>query len=307
MGAAETLKEWLNAFTSSNQTLMETMTQVRGLNDRAIKAIQHLAQIPNGEEQRNCFDREVHPLNVQVLEMMHKFENQVLVNIKDDQRIIVVDSNGTLLGLVVDHVNEVLNISKECIDPPPKITCADGLELSGIAKLDKGGRLIMLLDASQILKDRTFLEKQNIGSGASSEAGGNHGYSQHGKQEDEQQLVTFLLADEEYGIPISKIQEIDRCSQITKVPKAAHFVEGVTNLRGEVIPVIDTRKRFDLPARKADDRTRIIIVDMNGVKTGLLVGLGERGAQHHTQRYRPCPRPPSIPESTIGLSPASAR
>jgi len=55
------------------------------------------------------------------------------------------------------------------------------------------------------------------------------------------------------------------------VPKAATFIEGITNLRGEVIPVLDTRKRFDLPLKPADDRTRIIIVDLGGVKTGLVV------------------------------------
>ena len=85
------------------------------------------------------------------------------------------------------------------------------------------------------------------------------------------QLVTFMLGGEEYGIPISQIQEIDRLSKITKVPKAARFVEGVTNLRGEVIPVLDTRKRFDLEAKASDDRTRIMIVELGGVKTGLIV------------------------------------
>ena len=62
----------------------------------------------------------------------------------------------------------------------------------------------------------------------------------------EVQLVTFMLGAEEYGVPISQIQEIDRLAKITKVPKAAEFIEGITNLRGEVIPVLDTRKRFDL-------------------------------------------------------------
>lgn len=88
---------------------------------------------------------------------------------------------------------------------------------------------------------------------------------------DEVQLVTFTLGNEEYGIPIAQIQEIDRLSKITKVPKAADYVEGVTNLRGEVIPVVDTRKRFELDLRPADDHTRIIIVDLGGVKTGLVV------------------------------------
>jgi purine-binding chemotaxis protein CheW len=93
-----------------------------------------------------------------------------------------------------------------------------------------------------------------------------------GNQElSEVQLVTFMLGPEEYGIPISQIQEIDRLSKITKVPKAAAFIEGITNLRGEVIPVLDTRKRFELETKQSDDRTRIIIVDLGGIKTGLVV------------------------------------
>ena len=67
----------------------------------------------------------------------------------------------------------------------------------------------------------------------------------------EVQLVTFMLGDEEYGVPISQIQEIDRVAKITKVPKAPRFIEGITNLRGEVIPVLDTRKRFELPLKQA--------------------------------------------------------
>jgi purine-binding chemotaxis protein CheW len=87
----------------------------------------------------------------------------------------------------------------------------------------------------------------------------------------EVQLVTFMLGAEEFGIQISQIQEIDRLGKITKVPNAAKFIEGVTNLRGEVIPVLDTRKRFELEAKPSDDRTRIIIVDLGGIKTGLVV------------------------------------
>jgi purine-binding chemotaxis protein CheW len=85
------------------------------------------------------------------------------------------------------------------------------------------------------------------------------------------QLVTFMLGDEEFGVPISQIQEIDRLGKVTKVPNAAPFIEGITNLRGEVIPVLDTRKRFDLAAKPSDDRTRIVIVDLGGVRTGLVV------------------------------------
>lgn len=87
----------------------------------------------------------------------------------------------------------------------------------------------------------------------------------------ERQFVTFRLADGEYGIPINEIQEIDRSSKMTRIPKSAAYVDGVTNLRGEVIPVINARRRFSLPAKEADERTRVIIIDVNGSKTGLLV------------------------------------
>ena len=91
------------------------------------------------------------------------------------------------------------------------------------------------------------------------------------QQLSEIQLVTFMLGAEEFGVPISQIQEIDRLGKVTKVPKAAPFIEGITNLRGEVIPVLDTRKRFDLEAKPSDDRTRVVIVNFGGVRTGLVV------------------------------------
>jgi purine-binding chemotaxis protein CheW len=87
----------------------------------------------------------------------------------------------------------------------------------------------------------------------------------------EEQLVTFTINKEEYGIQIMKVQEINRVSEITNVPRAPYFVDGVTNLRGNVIPVINIRGLFGLEDRKADDRTRIIIVDIGGTKTGLRV------------------------------------
>jgi purine-binding chemotaxis protein CheW len=88
---------------------------------------------------------------------------------------------------------------------------------------------------------------------------------------DEEQLVTFSINKEEYGIRIMQVQEINRIADITAVPRAPYFVDGMTNLRGNVIPVINIRKLFDLEEYPIDDRTRIIIVDIAGNKTGLRV------------------------------------
>ena len=84
--------------------------------------------------------------------------------------------------------------------------------------------------------------------------------TQEKKQDTElMQLVTFNSDQEEFGVDILKVQEIIRMMEITKVPKSPEFVEGVINLRGKVIPIIDLRKRFGVESRAHDKDTRIIV------------------------------------------------
>lgn len=87
----------------------------------------------------------------------------------------------------------------------------------------------------------------------------------------ELQLVIFRLANEEYGLPITKVQEINRLVPITKLPQTPSFMEGIINLRGRIIPVIDLRKRFSLTVTEYNDDTRIIIVEVNGQTVGIIV------------------------------------
>lgn len=85
------------------------------------------------------------------------------------------------------------------------------------------------------------------------------------------QLVTFSIGEEEFGVDILKVQEIIRTMEITKVPKAPEFVEGVINLRGNVIPIIDLRKRFGLQTRVHDKHTRIIVIEISKMVVGFVV------------------------------------
>lgn len=85
------------------------------------------------------------------------------------------------------------------------------------------------------------------------------------------QLVSFNIGSEEFGVDILKVQEINRMVDITKVPQAPHYVEGVINLRGKVIPIIDLRKRFNLELKEYDKNTRIVVVDINGSIMGMVV------------------------------------
>src|SRR5512137_2566710 len=87
----------------------------------------------------------------------------------------------------------------------------------------------------------------------------------------EDQLVVFDLANEFYGVSIAAVSEIIMLQPITYVPRAPAFVEGVTNLRGKVLPVIDLRKRFGLPAGEPTKSTRIVVTATNGVTVGMVV------------------------------------
>jgi purine-binding chemotaxis protein CheW len=272
--ASERLRRWLSSFNSSSQALMENITKVRGLNEHVSKQAGTLAERHFDISALDTLHRDVVGSGKAIVSALRNFEVNVEGHIHEDQRIIVVDSSGFQLGLVVDHVNEVLGISDEAIEGPPSIAQHEGFKLSGIAKLDEGNRLILLLATANLL-DKEMLSNMAEDTPGAVLPGE---LKPAGKKEkdteqsgEELQFVTFLLGKEEYGIPIAKIQEIDRLSRITQTPKAPKFVEGVTNLRGEVIPVLNTRALFALENKVPDDRTRIIIVDLGGVKTGLVV------------------------------------
>ncbi len=86
------------------------------------------------------------------------------------------------------------------------------------------------------------------------------------------EFVGFQIGEELYGIDIHAIREIDRMQPVTRLPRSLPFIEGVINLRGTVIPVIDMAKRFGVPPVEAGRRTRIIIVRISGRSVGLAVG-----------------------------------
>lgn len=87
----------------------------------------------------------------------------------------------------------------------------------------------------------------------------------------EGKYLTFALGDEEYGIEIRNVTEIIGIQTITELPDTPHFMKGVINLRGKVIPVIDVRLRFNLEAKPYDDRTCIVVVNIRNMSVGLIV------------------------------------
>jgi purine-binding chemotaxis protein CheW len=86
-----------------------------------------------------------------------------------------------------------------------------------------------------------------------------------------QQLVSFKIGDEEFGVDILQVQEINRMLEVTRVPNAPEFVDGVINLRGKVIPIIALRRRFGMERKENDKNTRIVVVELDGKIVGFVV------------------------------------
>ncbi len=87
----------------------------------------------------------------------------------------------------------------------------------------------------------------------------------------DRQLVVFSLANEFYGVDITLVESIIRTERVTVVPHAPHFINGVINMRGEVLPVIDLSSRFGLPRNEETKDTRIIVIEVNQLRVGMVV------------------------------------
>ncbi|ALS22398.1 chemotaxis protein CheW [Paenibacillus naphthalenovorans] len=186
----------------------------------------------------------------------------------DHTRVLVVDMGGFTAGMIVDKVSEVLRVPAGMIQPPPKFSAQSGEQLKGVAKLDNGKRLIMMLEPSKIISADTYRKISEL-NGVSMESDGVKSIER--QIMDEEQLVAFKMDNEEYGIKIKEVQEINRMTEVTQIPRAPHYINGIVNLRGNIIPVLDLRKFFGLSKKGMTDATRIIIVDSAGVKTGIIV------------------------------------
>ena len=167
----------------------------------------------------------------------------------DATRVVVLNANGTSTGIVVDGVSEVMHIEDGIIEPPPAVVAGiEGQYLRGVAKIDEGKRLVLILSVDKILPEASV--EKNTGQGQSRQA--TEVARQAVKAEEEEHLVTFNLGDEEFAVDIMQVQEIIRVSEIMRVPKAPPFVRGVMSLRNRLLPIIDMRRRFGMPTQEEE-------------------------------------------------------
>lgn len=202
------------------------------------------------------------------LEPMELDERSKIVVVPLDERSSV--------GVVMDTVREVLRVRRDLVDPVPGLLTRndEDSEIRSICRLAEGKRLVTILSAEHLFRHdavRRAVDAAEQHAGNPEELMESQD-SRTASVDDEEQFVIFRLGNEEYGAPIDSVNEIVRVpDELTRVPKTPAFIEGVVNLRGSVLPVVDQRRRFDLPDIDRNDRQRIMVFSIGGVRTGFIV------------------------------------
>jgi purine-binding chemotaxis protein CheW len=180
------------------------------------------------------------------------------------EMVILLSFENARLGMVVDGIQEIIRIREEEILPAPHtLSEREKGHLDGV--VIRSDRMVSLIRVLEILDREDHQKLVTMSSAISStrvvEQVENHDLS----------IVVFRLGDESFGMRLHEVREIIMVGQITPVPRAPAFVEGVLNLRGEVMPVLDLRSRFGLERRECTALSRILITPIGGVFTGLVV------------------------------------
>jgi len=245
-----------------------------------IESVQEIVQVPGSISRIPCTDR--HVLGVMTLRnrLLPLVSLRSMFRLPDaelDERskiVVVPLDERNSVGVVMDTVREVLRVRKSVVDPLPSMLSDGRGEIQSICRLNDGKRLVSILSAEQLFRHdavRTAVaavseleEGKTMAEAAAA--------TRSATVDEEEQFVVFRLGNEEYGAPIESVNEIVRVpDELTRVPKTASFIEGVVNLRGAVLPVVDQRRRFDLPEIERNDRQRIMVFTINGVRTGFIV------------------------------------
>jgi purine-binding chemotaxis protein CheW len=211
----------------------------------------------------------------------------------ENSRIVVVSLGAVSVGVVMDSVNEVLRVARSDVDPMPSLLAKDGnmSDIAQICRLDSGKRLVSILSVANMFRHSVVKDALNTVDTMNKQQVQVDAQFDDAARDDEEQVVVFLLGKEEFGVPIDSVQEIVRVAeQLTHVPKAPAAVEGVINLRGAVLPVMDLRRRLGLVEVTRSDQQRIMVFLIDGVRTGFIVDSVVEVLKVQKSTIEPAPR-----------------
>ncbi|HEX4179980.1 MAG TPA: chemotaxis protein CheW [Caulobacteraceae bacterium] len=189
-------------------------------------------------------------------------------------KVLVTKVGGVLVGLLADRMRAVIAVDPEMLEPPPPVLAArmgGESRIKAIYRGDGGRRLISVLAPEQLFREDVMRNLSDAREAAASTARTTTP-GQDGAARRQALFLVFRLGDDEFGLPIEAVDEVARVPErITRVPKTPRFLEGVVNLRGEVLPVVDQRRRFDMPKLENAERRRLVVVRTERHRAGLIV------------------------------------
>lgn len=185
------------------------------------------------------------------------------------EKVLVVRVGDALAGLVVDAMRAIVPADPALVEPtPPMLTARTQGEsrIEAIYRGDGGRRLISILSKDQLFREDVMHRLRQAAPEPAAPA------SPDAAASAELQFVVFRLGDEEFALPIGAVEEVARVpDQVTRVPRTPEFLEGVINLRGDVLPVVDQRRRFDMPPVADREARRLLVVRTERHRAGLIV------------------------------------
>jgi purine-binding chemotaxis protein CheW len=187
-------------------------------------------------------------------------------------KVVVLSIGNATVGMVADRTREILRVDPDLIEPAPALLTrgAGEAEITSICRLEAGKRLVAVLSPDRLFRSdlvRRVLAEQSESTPADTDE----------ITMADEQFIIFRLGDQDFGLPIAAVDEIARPPErITRLPKAPAFIDGVMNLRGSVVPIVDLRRRFALSSVEPGRAQRILVLAIGAAKTGFMVdGVSE--------------------------------
>lgn len=187
----------------------------------------------------------------------------------DEHSRVVIINNGSLsYGVIVDKVSHVVRVQKELFKESGQDANYIGTEfVKGIYNLNNGKRLVMVLEPQKLIS----LEELKGVLEADHSKTVNDISLYAGESDNHLEYVVFKLDEEEYGIGINNVLEINRIGEITRFPGAPSFIDGMVDLRGDVIPILNLRRLFDLRDSDSCNASKFLVVEFEKKKIGFMI------------------------------------
>nr|MBA3541691.1 chemotaxis protein CheW [Deltaproteobacteria bacterium] len=186
------------------------------------------------------------------------------------EKVLIVAVGDVLIGFVADRTRAVLSVDPDRVEPAPAVLAARAggeIQIKEIYRAGDG-RLVSILAPERLFREDVMRKLTQGDTTMKAKAKDSHRES----DTDTLRFLVFRLDDNEFALPINAVDEVARVpDQITRLPKTPKFLEGVVNLRGEVLPVVDQRRRFEMPATTAGANRRLVVVRSDRHRAGLIV------------------------------------